>query len=432
MHVDNGAIYVQPGDPSHSINGTHLQMWGEYLPPMPSAARDGGVWSPQATPEVPPMDGFVRSYSDNVNNSIILNGTNATGAFIMHAFDPSHVPVITALANEFALFDGWHASVPGPTEVNRCFAWSATSDGMATNDHWKMALGMPQRTVWETLDNANSSWAVFFTDFPSTLIMNYPRWHMHNHFFSMSKFYKMAAAGTLPAYSFLEPRYYDDFNKSATDQHPDHDVAAGERHMSDVYTALRNGKNWNKTALLITYDEHGGFPDHVPPPVAPSPDGKVSANPPFNFTRFGLRVPAVLVSPYVKKGTVVHAPTDGTHWDHSSIPATVRKLFAPSEPFLTRRDASAATFDSVLTLDEPRTDCPTELPFPVTHRGITPLPPLDGHLPLTDLQKGFAMLSAHLNGEMVDDIDGMMEREGAALVTRNMERLLARAAAEAK
>eukprot|EP00500_Bicosoecida_sp_ms1_P010671 CAMPEP_0203833176 /NCGR_PEP_ID=MMETSP0115-20131106/72522_1 /ASSEMBLY_ACC=CAM_ASM_000227 /TAXON_ID=33651 /ORGANISM="Bicosoecid sp, Strain ms1" /LENGTH=515 /DNA_ID=CAMNT_0050742247 /DNA_START=135 /DNA_END=1682 /DNA_ORIENTATION=+ len=430
VHYDNQAVYVQPADPDHSVAGTHLQMFGVPLADDGDGASSSSSSSSAPLPAVPPMTGFIESYTAALHK---YNKSEVPGSFIMHGFDPEHVPIITTLASEFALFDAWHASVPGPTEVNRCFAWSATSDGMATNDKWRIALGMPQKTIFQTLDEANSSWGVFFEDFPSAIVMSYPRYHLE-HLHTMDEFKAMAANGTLPAFSFVEPRYYDDFGKPARDQHPDHDVAAGEEAMREVYEAVRNGAAWERSALLITYDEHGGFDDHVPPPTAPSPDGKVSTKPPFNFTRLGLRVPSILISPYVPKGTVVHGGDGGAVFEHSSIPATVRKLFAPAAAPLTRRDATAATFEGVLSLAAPRTDCPASLPPAPTHRAITPgLPPLSalGAAPMSDLQKGFAVVAAHVNGEMVDGLDGMVEREGAALVNRHMAALQARGSAVA-
>ena len=208
--------------------------------------------------------------------------------------------------------------------------------------------------------------------------------------------------------------------------------------MKEVYDALRASPMWNETLLLVTYDEHGGFFDHVPPlNNVPNPDGLNTTNPPFNFTRIGVRVPAIVVSPWVEPGVVVHGPAEGNGnaFCHSSIPATVRKLFAPSEPFLTKRDAWASTFDELLTLDAPRTNCPSSMPTPALHRDLVPhlLPKLDGKMPLSDLQKGFVQTVAAKMGDssMTDDVLAKMtEGEGGQYVERMVDLAKRQAAAE--
>lgn len=115
--------------------------------------------------------------------------------------------------------------------------------------------------------------------------------------------------GILADYTAFEPQYYPTDRKAANDEHPDHPVTVGEAWIKEIYEALRASKFWNETLLIITYDEHGGFYDHVPTPVnVPNPDGRVSLDPPFNFTRTGVRVPTVMVSPWINKGTLVHKP----------------------------------------------------------------------------------------------------------------------------
>ena len=177
------------------------------------------------------------------------------------------------------------------------------------------------------------------------------------------------------------------------------DVSEGQKLFKRVYEILRKSPLWNDTLLLITYDEHGGFYDHVPTPLdgIPNPDGLVSEDPPFTFDRLGVRVPTVAISPWIPKGLVVHEPTDGptptSHYDHASIPATIRKLFNISEP-LTARDAWSAPFDHILSLSEPRTDCPMtmpDVPFSLRHQ------PQDGMAPVTELQKEFVLLASSLN-----------------------------------
>jgi phospholipase C len=171
----------------------------------------------------------------------------------------------------------------------------------------------------------------------------------------------------LPAYSFIEPRYFNFLWKRANDQHPDHDVALGEDLTARVYEAVRSSPNWPNTLLVVTWDEHGGTYDHAVPPTAQPPGGGSSANPPFDFSRYGPRVPAVLISPLIPRRTL-----DPTVYDHSSLPATVKRLFGLPD-FLTRRDAAANTFEGVASLGTARLDTPDVIPRAVRaeHRALT-------------------------------------------------------------
>jgi phospholipase C len=181
------------------------------------------------------------------------------------------------------------------------------------------------------------------------------------------QFLSDCANGSLPDYSFVEPNYSDhdtdDGEEVASDQHPDHNVQAGEAFIASIYNAIKqNAGLWASTALLVVYDEHGGIYDHVAPPnCSPkAPDGfTASANDtgmgmPFAFDRLGVRVPAILISPWIPKGTVVDART----FEHASIPATVTKFFLGSYAQRTAREAAADTFVDLLSLDVMRQDCP--------------------------------------------------------------------------
>ena len=128
--------------------------------------------------------------------------------------------------------------------------------------------------------------------------------------------------------------------------------------MKSVYNAVRSSPAWNETALLIVYDEHGGFYDHVPPPTnVPIPDdASARSTSGFKFDRLGVRVPAIIVSPWVKRGFTVSYGQNGDIFEHSSIPATLKKIFG-LEKFLTRRDEWAATFDHIFDEGIFRGDC---------------------------------------------------------------------------
>ena len=173
-------------------------------------------------------------------------------------------------------------------------------------------------------------------------------------------FARDAASGGLPAYSFIEPRYFADrlLNKIPNDEHPPHNVAYGEGLIAAVYNAVRGGPGWPQTLLVITFDEHGGCFDHVAPPRATPPGGPTPDG--FAFDRFGVRVPAVIVSPYVRPGAVIRPP-EPTPFDHTSIIATLRKLFGFAG--LTARDAAAPDLLAALGAT-PANDGPASITAP--------------------------------------------------------------------
>ena len=197
---------------------------------------------------------------------------------------------------------------------------------------------------------------------------------------TMDHFYWHLGNGTLPAYTYIQPRMSTSKDGVANWQHPDGSVSAGERLISDIYTALRASSAWNESVFIITYDEHGGFADHVSPPgsstpgVVPAPDAKLATNG-FDFSRLGVRIPTVVVSPLIPRNTVVSAPSAAqapqatSWWDATSIISTANRLLGAADAPLTARDAWAAHFEDILSLPAPR-DTPATLP-PVA-RPLTP------------------------------------------------------------
>jgi phospholipase C len=169
-----------------------------------------------------------------------------------------------------------------------------------------------------------------------------------------------AREGTLPSYSFLEPSFIT-LEGTPNDEHPPHDVCLGEQFLQLIYSAVVNGKNWESTLLIITFDEHGGCPDHMPPPWgAVAPDEKSHPGEEgFSFNRFGVRVPTILVSPWIQAGTVFRSTTN-LPYDHTSILATLRDwLSIPGEIMLpSKRVQAAPTFGNVLNLAQVRKDKP--------------------------------------------------------------------------
>eukprot|EP01065_Artemidia_motanka_P005395 TRINITY_DN12602_c0_g1_i1.p1 TRINITY_DN12602_c0_g1~~TRINITY_DN12602_c0_g1_i1.p1 ORF type:complete len:502 (+),score=201.75 TRINITY_DN12602_c0_g1_i1:91-1596(+) len=351
--VADGGLYVSESDPDHSISGTTREVFGKaQQPPWPAN---------------PPMSGFVKEYNRGKKTDY--------GRHIMQCFDPTQVPAISTLAQEYALFDRWFVGVPGPTMVNRAYSMSGTSHGTGTNNVLKIVEGWPQRSVFQELEDAGKDWKVYFQEVPSPLAFRHVRTPKRlMKFRQLESFWKDAKEGTLPAYSWVDPSYFGiTKDLPATDQHPNHPVDAGDRLIKKVYEAVRNGPKWNSTLLLVTYDEHGGWYDHVAPPAGPNPDGLNSTDDKFDFTRLGIRVPTLAISPWVKKGTLVSEPgtggtAKGTEFDASSILATIQKLYGTKS--LTKRDAWSASFEGILSESEPRTDCPTTVPSAPDHNAL--------------------------------------------------------------
>jgi len=231
--------------------------------------------------------------------------------------------------------------------------------------------------------------------------------------------------GQLPNYVWVAPRFFPVPEFPENDQHPSHDVSLGELFIKWVYETLRASPQWNSSALIITYDEHGGFYDHVPTPLhVPNPDGRISSDPPFDFTRLGVRVPTIIASPWINPGTVVHeaqGPMNNSQYEHSSIAATLKKIFGLPN-FLTKRDEWAGTFEQVfLQRTTPRTDCPTSLPTPPPD--VMPKP-IDH--PLNDLQKSFIKFASVLNGDFETGERFKTALEGGEYVRQQVSEFLKR------
>ncbi|BAS87162.1 non-specific phospholipase C1 [Oryza sativa Japonica Group] len=326
---------------------------------------------------------------------------------VMSGFKPESVPVYAALADEFAVFDRWFASVPTSTQPNRLYVHSATSHGLTFNARKDLIHGFPQKTIFDSLEENGLSFGIYYQNIPATLFYQSLRRLKHLvkfHQYSL-KFKLHAKWGKLPNYAVIEQRYFDCEMFPANDDHPSHDVARGQRFVKEVYETLRASPQWNETALIITYDEHGGFYDHVPTPVVgvPQPDGIVGPDPYyFKFDRLGVRVPSFLISPWIEKRTVIHEPNgpqDSSQYEHSSIPATVKKLFNLHSNFLTKRDAWAGTFENYFKIRKtPRTDCPEKLPE-VT-KSLQPFGPKEDSS-LSEFQVELIQLASQLNGDHV-------------------------------
>ena len=278
---------------------------------------------------------------------------------VMHCFTPPHVPVISRLATAFGVSDRWFASAPCETWPNRFFAHTGNGGGWANNDRSRFPRRLPRLlpTVFRRLDRHGKTWRIYFHDIPQAATLADLWIRIPTNFRLFDEFLIDASDGLLPNYSFIEPRYYPSplLDHAPNDAHPPHNVAFAEQLIAAVYNAVRQAPTWEKTLLLVTFDEHGGCFDHVPPPPAVPPGGPYPDG--FRFDRYGVRVPAVLVSPYIAEASVIRPPAaadggDAYPFDHSSIVATLHRLFGLG-PAPTPRVAAAPDMLSALTLDAP-------------------------------------------------------------------------------
>ncbi len=336
--TDSNAYFMPGADPGEGYAATNDQLFGSDTAPTP----------PDATNQ-----GFVTDFSytlgwESQENWSILPGTTANG--IMGMFTPQMLPVLSGLARGFAVCDQWFCSVPTETLPNRAFVNAGTSQGHMDDKTTKYTCP----TIYGLLSQNNVSWSIYgYSEPPLTRMDFTDTTDADDSYFGLFTDFQTAAAnGSLASYVFLEPSW----GASGNSQHPNYNVALGEQLIHDVYYALRNGPAWNQTLLIITYDEHGGCYDHVPPPLGATPPDNSVGEFGFDFTRFGLRVPTVLISPLIPAGTVFRVAANSVPLDHTSILKTVETRW--SLPSLTARDAAAPDFSAVLTLSTPRSDDP--------------------------------------------------------------------------
>ncbi len=347
------------------------------------------LYGPQGEAADPkwPMQGFVVDYATT---------STTDAAQVMQCRGPAELPVLSTLARSYAVSDAWFASVPSQTWPNRAFAHAGTSNGRVDNGNPADPLEWDVPTIFNVLESIGAAWCVYSDTVvtPSLTRTMFPKlWDplLDAHFRGFDAFVDDCAHAALPRYAFIEPSFLVDPN----DQHPPHDINAGEAFLHAIWTAVSTSPAWNRTLLLITFDEHGGCYDHrLPPTGAAAPDRASSpGDQGFAFARFGVRVPAVLVSPYVAPGTVFRSDTN-TPYDHTSILATLRDWLGIGAAHMlsSARIAAAPTLAQVLTLTSPRTD-PPQILAPASSFAPTPL-----SIPPNDLQKSLVSGTARRAG----------------------------------
>ncbi len=302
----------------------------------------------------------------------------------MRCFASGTLPVLTALAKEFVLCDHWFSSMAGPTEPNRMFVHAASSGGWddspSTSDYVEIfgektvgdasaGISFANGTIFDALRRAKVPFRIYAGDqFPQVGLLS-----GISLLSDVDDFDNFATDVNDPtydaAYTFIEPRY-DTISQNLglpfvnNAQHPANSVELGEALIKTVYETIRNSPHWNQSMLILTWDEHGGFFDHVtPPPAKRIPTG----SPPkdiegrsfgFMFDQYGPRVSAVVISPWCPQNMIDHR-----QFEHSSIPATIEQLFGLSP--LTIRDTEAIGVQTLASLSAPR-NVTTPIPDAIT------------------------------------------------------------------
>jgi len=249
------------------------------------------------------------AFNSGRNDGFLLPNPGAHQNEVMSWYDSDRIPFFYSLAREFTVCDRWFSSVMGPTWPNRFYLHAATAGGHKTN----LPMGLaPPPTIWERM--ADRCWTA--KNYYSSKLPWYSLAFPAKSFSgddavtpeTLDHFFADAAAGSLPNLAIIDPDF------EANDGHPPHDLALCEAFTASVYRALAEGPQWSRCLLVINFDEHGGFYDHVPPPETDDPNPE--------FRQLGFRVPAIVAGPLVRRGAVV-----STTFEHVSIAATLKSRF---------------------------------------------------------------------------------------------------------
>jgi phospholipase C len=373
-------MHTPDRDPGEEFPHVSTQLYGSVLPADNRFKKIDQMVAPFNAPAAPsgkpPMKGFVQDYVNNFRADTGRLPSYSECAQIMACYTPQQLPVLSTLARGFACFDHWFCEVPSQTYPNRSFFHAASSSGFVLNGPYgKFATRNDAPTIFERLNDAHLKWRVYFDPeqiLPATGLIHARRLapYFRTNFSSIYDFFKDAQDGKLPEYSFIEPNMFHPH----ADMHPPgaarlrhylhlprpDSMVGGEHLLAEIYNAVRSsstpgGSNWGNTLLLVTFDEHGGTFDHVPPPPAVAPDPAAPAGEMgFRFDRSGVRVPTIAISAWVNPRTVVCEEYRST-----SVIRTLRERWTLGDP-LTQRDATAADIGPILSRESARS--PEEWP----------------------------------------------------------------------
>src|SRR6266850_4600152 len=311
--------YCEVADLDHSWSGTHRE------------------WNNGA------MDGFTAANVD---------ANDPNGSRSMGYYDRSDFPFYYALYKKFATGDRYFCSALTQTFPNRFYLLAATSFGHIRNDFPTSPTDFAPAggTIFERLDQAGVTWKIYYSQLAFANLFAYVRNTRQVNVVPINLYFTDAQNGTLPQVSFVDPIFLGAKNVE-NDEHPPANVQVGQEFASRVVKAVLTSPKWSRSAVLVTYDEHGGYYDHVPPPLACQPDSIPPAlnmtDVPGDFDRLGIRVPVVAVSPYARRHFVSHKA-----YDHTSILRFIETRFDLGA--LTKRDANADPMLDLFDFRRPR------------------------------------------------------------------------------
>lgn len=317
-------------------------------------------------------DGYAQRAKPDMGGFVWNNGVHE----VMWTYTPEQVPVLNGLAKSFAVSDAWFSSMPSATDPNRAYAFTGSALGELNNfqngveyAYWPYTPHRP--SIWKVLwSNGFTDWKIYNSVEWQHFVHTYHLYlegqipsvdaHISDHIANIDQFKKDAAAGELPAFSLLEPAWIAPVG--TTSYHPGGDLVPGERALNDIYNALKSGPAWNETLFVVTFDEHGGLFDHVPPPYA-AKAWPNDVNDGFHYDMMGVRVPTLLISPWIEEKTVFRSPTP-VAYDSTSFMATLLHWYGiPKSSWgLGQRAHHAPTFEGVFQRTTPRSDMPSFTP----------------------------------------------------------------------
>lgn len=412
--------------------------------------------------EVPKMTGYLNDYAQLSEvktpwTKEVWSGTSSkeNALQILSTYTPEQLPIINNLAKHYAVSDEWFASVPSQTNCNRAFSLCGTSLGLVNNTSSKFNT----RNIWDVLNENGYStpddWMIYYQS--KTFQPHWKFWQdckfcyteetfivpdQKNHVASIDEFFSVFKIGKLPAFSYLEPDWIGDMDgalefvgdvagdvastvagqkgrdaaekaiatSTPNSYHPPSEVQSGEQFLKKLYEVMNSTPEakaaWKETVLIISFDENGGIYDHVSPPWGATPpwgDGEpgFTLEEGFEFNRFGVRVPVIIVSPWVDEKTVFRSMTD-VPYDHTSTIATILnwKGISKDKWNLGERVANAPTWEGVLSRTTPREDFP---PLDLAENCQAPVDPAT--TPVSPLQASILpkVLNKASNGKLTSD-----------------------------
>ncbi|MCP4443818.1 MAG: alkaline phosphatase family protein [Myxococcales bacterium] len=329
-----GGDGLTPGMQNPTLSGGSAQIYKETVGRVPDPPHSWRQSRSQFNSGQ--NDGFVREYQRIVGSQIPPH--------VMGYFGREDLPFSWALADAYATSDRWFSSVLGPTWPNRMYLHSGQSGGI-TENVLPTNGGINWRSIHHQLNDAGVDWAYYFQDLPFVPLFKDLDTEGKIHRV-VNDFFEDARDGNLAPVTWLEPNF--DLN----DDHPPRHPILGQLFMASVYQAMAQSPLWNNCMLVVMYDEHGGFFDHVPPPKAPDALASVG------FDQLGFRVPAFIAGPYIKEGYVSSEVRD-----HCSVLSHITDLYGLSP--LTERVAWAPNLLDFIDLERleagnPR--APTQMP----------------------------------------------------------------------